>query len=226
MYVIVAGAGLIGYETTRKLVENKHDVVVIDKDSGVCESVYAETGALAINGNATDIHILQKAGATKADVILCILGQSADNIACALLAKSMGIPRIVARLRDPVYEQAYKLAGVTTIVRMADLLVNQILMEIEQPKVKKTMTLGGGKAEIYVVKIPQRARSVGMTIKEIAQNKNFPSECVFIMGIYKEDRGDFLIPRGNHVLHEEETVFLVSRTQYIKQATDFLTKTK
>lgn len=224
MYVIVAGAGIIGQEITKVLTENKHDVVVIDKDPDVCESIYAETGALTINGNATDIHILEKAGAIKADVILCLMHQSADNIACALLSRSLGIPRIVSRLRSPRYEEAYRLAGVTSIVKMADLLVNQIIMEIEQPKVKKIMTLGGGKAEIYAAKIPEGAKSKGMKIKDIVQKKNFPSECLFI-GLYKEEKGEFLIPRGSHVIDEGDLVFLLSRSKFIKKATDYITRT-
>lgn len=225
MFVIVAGAGLIGSAITKMLVQNKHDVVVIDLARDVCDTVHAETGAMTIHGSATNIQILEDAGALKADVILCLMRNDADNIACALLSKSLKIPRIIARLRNPRYEEAYKLAGVTTIVRMADLLLNQIMTEIEQPKVKKIMVLRGGKAQIYAVKIPQRARSIGMAIKEIAQKKNFPSECVF-MGIYRETKGDFLIPRGSHTLQEGDIVFLVSRSQYIKKATDILTKIK
>ena len=119
MYIIIAGAGLIGYQVTKELVENKHDVVVIDRDQQVCESIYAETGAIAICGNATELHILEEAGASKADTLLCLMRAAADNIACSLLAKSLKIPHIIARLRNPRYEGAYKLAGVTTIVRMA-----------------------------------------------------------------------------------------------------------
>lgn len=225
MYVIVAGAGIIGQQLTKVLVENKHDVVVIDKDPDVCEAVYSETGALTINGNATDIHVLEKSGAVKADVILCLMHSAADNIACALLARSLGIPRIISRLRNPRYEEAYTLAGVTTIVRMADLLVNQIIMEIEQPKVRKVMTMRGGEANIYAIKIPPEAKSVGMTIKEITENRKFPEEFLF-MGIYNEEEGSFQIPRGSHALKAGNTVFLVSKSQYIKQATDFLTRTK
>jgi len=223
MYIIVAGAGIIGRQITKVLVGNRHDVVVIDKDPEVCESIYAETGALTIRGSATDIHVLEKAGAIKADAIVCLMHQAADNIACALLAKSLGIPRIVTRLRNPRYEESIRLAGVTAIVSMADLLVNQLIMEIEQPKVKQIMTLGGGKAEIYAVKIPQDAASVGMKVQEIAAKKKFPKEVVFI-GIFKEEKGDFLIPRGNHIIQEGDTVFLASKSKYIKQATDFLTK--
>ena len=223
MYIIIAGAGLIGYQVTKELVENKHDVVIIDRESDVCESIYSETGAIAICGNATDINTLEEAGANKADALLCLMRSAADNIACSLLAKSLKIPNIIARLRNPRYEGAYKLAGVTTMVRMADLLVNQIMMEVEQPKVKKIMTLPGGKAEMYAVKIPPKAKSAEMTVSQVAQSKAFPNECVFT-GIYKEEHGDFLIPRGNYTLQELDTVFLVSKGQLIKQASDFLTR--
>ena len=225
MYIIIAGAGIIGRQLTKLLVENKHDVIVIDKDAAVCQSVFEDTGAITIHGNATDLRILQEAGASKADVLACLMYSSADNIACALIAKSLGIPQIISRLRFPAYEEAYKLAGVTSIVRIADLLINEIMMEIEQPKVKKIMSIGGGRADIYAVKIPPRARSIGMSIKDIGQHKFFPTECVFV-GIYREDEDEFFIPRGNHSLHEGDDIFLVSKSQYIKPATDFLTKIK
>jgi len=223
MYIIIAGAGLIGRETTGILTNNKHDVVVIDIDRDVCETVHAETGAMTIHGSATSIRILEDAGAKRADVVICVMHSDADNIACALLAQTLGVPRIIARLRNPRYEQAYKLAGVTTIVRMADLLLNQIIMEVEQPRVRRIMLVGSGKAAVYAVGIPEKARSVGMAIREITAEKKFPEECVF-MGIFRKEKDQFLIPRGNYVIQPEDTVFLVSRSQFIKQAADFLTR--
>jgi len=225
MFVIVAGAGLTGSGITRMLVRNRHDVVVIDVLREACEAIHAETGAMAIHGSATDIQVLEEAGAAKADVILCLMRNDLDNVACTLLSKSLKIPRIIARVRNPRYEEACRLAGVTKTVRVADLLLNQIMTEVEQPKVKMIMTLGAGKAQIYAVKIPEDAQSVGMAIKEITQKKNFPNECVF-MGIYQEAKEDFAIPRGNHVLREGDMVFLVSKSQFVKEATDFLTKAK
>lgn len=225
MYVIIAGVGIIGRQITKMLVENRHDVVAIDRDPDVCESVYAETGALTIQGNATDINTLEKAGAAKADVIVCLMPGAADNIACALLSKSLGIPRIVVRLRNPRYEEAYIQAGATSLIRVSHLLVNRIMTEVEQPKVRRIITLGGGEAEIYAAKIPEKARSAGMKITEIAQKRNFPKDCLFI-GIYREESGEFLIPRGGSTLQEGDTVFLLTKSQYIKRATEFLARTK
>ena len=225
MRIIVAGAGVIGYQITKMLVGNRHGVVVVDIDREVCETVYAETGAMAIHGSATDIRILEKAGAAKTDAILCLIRSEGDNLATVVLAKSLGIPNIIALLRKPQYERAYESAGATIIIHMADLLLNQIIMEIEQPKVKKIMSLGGGKAEVYAIKIQNRAKSIGMTVAEIARHQKFPKECVFV-GMYNEEADDFIIPRGEHVIQENETVCLVSNSQHIKEVADFLTKNR
>lgn len=221
MYIIIAGCGTIGQPLVKLLLQNGHDVVVIDKNAEICEIVYAETGALTIHGNATDLRILRQAGADKADAISCLMYSSADNIACSLLAKSLGIPRVVSRLRQPTYEEAYRLAGVNSIVRMADLLINQIIVEIEQPEIRKVTSIGGGKADIYTVKIPEKSRAIGMSVKDIGQSSKFPEECV-IMGIYRVEKDEFFIPRGNNIILQGDDLFLVSKSQHMKAATDFL----
>ncbi len=225
MYVIIAGAGRVGSEIARILVENNHDVVVIDKDPQICELLYSETGAMSINSSATSLRSLKKAGADKADAIICLMHKEADNIACALLAKSLGVPRILARLIDPSYEEAYKISGITIIVRSVDLMINQIIMEMENPDVKKVATLGGGKAEIYTVVIPPESRVIDMPIKDITRLKDFPSDCVF-MGIYSAEEDDFHITRGDHVMKEGDHVFIVSKSAFIQKAAKCLTRRK
>ncbi|MDH3851277.1 MAG: TrkA family potassium uptake protein, partial [Deltaproteobacteria bacterium] len=207
MRIIVAGAGVTGYLLLKMLVAKKHDVVVIDVDREVCEEVYAETGAMTIHGSATDIKILQKSGMQNADVVLCLVRYDSDNIAISALAKSLGVKSIIALLRKPEYAPAYKSAGVTTIISLTDLLLHQLMMEIEQPNVKSIMPLGGGKAEIYAVEVPPGAKSIGMTVREITEQRGFPKECVFV-GIYHEDSDIFCIPRGDHDLKEWDTIFL------------------
>ncbi len=209
MHIIVVGAGLVGRELTRKLLDHKHDVVVIDINEEVCNSLYAETGALTVHGNATNLKILKDAGIHRTDVLLCLMRKDVDNISCSILARSLGVPRILARMRDPGYESAYSLSGVTNIVRVADLLLDQLMMEIEQPPVKRIMSLGGGDAYVYAVRIPEKAPCIGSSVKEIAAANDFPRESL-LMGIYQEDNEHFQIPRGNYVLAENDTVFVIA----------------
>ncbi len=224
MFIIIAGAGIIGSQVAHMLVQNKHNVVVIDLDRDVCETIYAETGAMTIHGNATRIKVLEEAGVKRADTLLCLMRNDADNISCALLAKSLGIENIIVRLRKPQYEQAYKIAGVNSIVDISELLLDRIIIEVEKPKVRKVFTVGVGKASVYAVHIPEDGKVVGKKIYEIAQDNNFPDECVF-MGIFRKDEEEIMIPRGNHVLKANDLVFIFSKSQLIKVATDYLTKT-
>ena len=132
MYIIIAGAGIIGSQVAKLLIANQHNIVVVDKNKEVCEAVYNETGALTIHGSATRLRDLQKAGAKYADILICMMGDDADNIASALLGRSLGIKKIIARVRKPDYRNAYKLSGVTTMVDVSEILLDRIFVRPEQ----------------------------------------------------------------------------------------------
>jgi len=222
MYIVIAGAGMVGGELARTLVENKHDVVIIDQDKLVCDKIYSEMGVVAINGNAARIEILNEADIRKADAIVAATGSDADNLACAILAKSLGVPRIIVRMRNPAYEDAYKLAGVTSIVHVIDLMINEMMMDIEQPKARRIATIRGGRANIFMVIVPQGAKVAGKSVEDIVKNPKFPSQCVFI-AVYNQETEELSIPRGRQVINERDEVFLISTAEDIKKAADFLT---
>jgi len=225
MYVVIGGAGMVGGELARKLLGKKHDVVVIDQDKEVCDKLYSETGAIAINGSSARIETLNDAGVKKADVVVAATGNDADNLACAVLAKSLGVPRIIVRMRNPAYENAYKLAGVDSVLHVTDLMVNQMMMEVEQPKVRRITTIGSGKADIFKVVVPQGAATAGKSVKAIVESPKFPSQCVFIAA-YNPETEEFSIPRGRRVINEGDELFLISTAGDIKQAVDLLTAKK
>ena len=219
---MVAGGGMVGGRLVRRLLEKKHDVVMIDTDLEVCNKLYAETGVVAVHGKATRIDVLKEAGVERADVVVVATPDDADNLASAILAKSLNVPRVIVRMRDPDYENAYKVAGVHKIVRVTDLMVNQMMMEIENPKVRQITTIGGGRANIFMVIVPKGGRVAGKTVKTIASDERFPSQCVFI-AIYSGEKSRLCIPRGEQVVSEGDELFLISTAENIRKVADFLT---
>ena len=225
MYIVVAGGGMVGGGLVRSLLDNKHDVVLIEQHKELCDKLYAETGVVAITGGATSIQALNEAGIRKADVLVAATGSDADNLACALLAKSFDVPRVVVRMRDPAYKNAYIVAGVNSIVRVTDLMVNQIMMDIENPEVRRITTIGGGKADIFMVKVPDGAKVAGKSVQNIVESRHFPSECTFV-AVYDQQTEEFSIPRGKQIINEGNELFLISAAENIKKAVDFLTAKK
>jgi len=221
MYIVIAGAGLVGSGLAARLVEARHDVVVIDRDEAVCEGLTARIGVLALKGSATDIDILEQAGIDKADVAVGTMRADADNLAFANLAKSFDVPRVIARMRDPRYGSAYEKAGVAATIHIVEVFVNQLLLEIEEPHLRQVATFGQGKAAIVVDTVPEGAAADGKTVSQIAADPDFPAECV-ITGVYRSETQEFIIPRGGAQIRSGDRVFLVAERRNLRKASKFL----
>jgi trk system potassium uptake protein TrkA len=124
-------------------------------------------------------------------------------------------------MRHPAYKNAYRVAGVDSIIRVTDLMVNQMIMEIENPEVRRITSIGGGKADIFIVVVPDGAKVAGKSIKDIVGSRHFPPQCIFI-GIYNLKTEELSIPKGSQIVNEGDELFLVSTTENIKKAVDFL----
>lgn len=215
----------MGQGVAARLVRSRHDVVVVDQNREVCESISARIGALAIHGSATSFDTLEDAGITKADVAVAAMPADADNLAFALLARNFDVSRVMARMRDPRYEKAYEMAGVVRTLNVPELFATRLTLEIEQPSLRQIASFGGGKAAIVVARIPEDSGVDGQTVSEIAKHHGFPTDCV-IAGIFRESTDEFVIPRGAIELRAHDQVFLAAGIDSIRKAAEFLRKTK
>ena len=221
MYILIAGAGLVGRGLAENLITTRHDVVVVDVNKDLCERLASHTGALTLHGSATDIDILEQAGVDKVDVAVATMRDDADNLAFALLAKSYGVPRVIASMRDPRYAGVYEQAGVAATIRIVDVFVSQLLLQIDEPHLRQIAVFGGGKAYIVVDTVPEGAAVSGRTVSQIAADADFPAECV-ITGIYRPEGQEFVIPRGPAQIHSGDRVFLVAGRGNLSKASKFL----
>ena len=221
MYIVIAGAGLVGRGLASSLTQARHDVVVIDHDKDICEAVAAKTGALALCGSATDIAVLEQGGLQKADVAVSTMRVDADNLAFSVLAKSYDVPRVIARMRDPRYESAYKKAGVISTLNIVNVFVNQLLLEIEEPHMRQVATFGKGRASIVVDSVPENALLSGKKVSDFAAHPDFPKNCV-IAGIYRPETQEFVIPRGEAEIRSGDRVFLVAEQADLRSASELL----
>ena len=221
MYIVIAGAGLVGSGLAEQLVEARHDVVIVDANKDVCQQLASRTGALVLHGSATGIDVLEQCGIEKADVAVGTMRADADNLAFALLAKSFSVPRVIARMRDPRYASAYREAGVTATIHIVDVFVSQLLLQIEEPHLRQVATFGPGNASIVVDTVPEDALISGQTVGEITAHPDFPSACV-ITGIYRPESQEFVFPRGAAQIQHGDRVFLVAERQNLRKASRFL----
>ncbi len=219
MYIIVAGAGQVGRKVTQKLVDNGHDVIVIDNDSEVCDRVSMSTGANVICGDASKIDVLKKSRIDKADVCLGLIGKDSANLAFTILSSSFDVPNILVRTRDPSYRKAYLEAGADRAINTVNVYMESFLFEIEHPAIERVADLGGGEASIVIIEIPEDSPVKDMRIAEIIMEEKFPQNCVFA-GIFRE--GEFTVPRGNEKVQAKDRVFLSGDSDSIRIAAEVM----
>lgn len=223
MYVIIAGGGALGRELAEALIARRHDVVVIDRDKNTCEAIYSQLGAVTVLGDATDLHVLQDAGAERASLLVTVMPNDADNIACTLLARTLGVERIIARLRDNAYAAAYEAAGADHLIRTTHLLRNQVVLYIEHPVVNEIVMIGDDAAQIFSVSVPPTAWCIGRSAASIAAERKFPEGCLLI-GIRRKGVRELVIPRGETRIRTGDTVLVIAGNADIDRAVAVLTR--
>lgn len=207
MNILVAGGGIVGRNITKAL-SKEHNIIVIERDIALCEKIYSKYGAVAIQGDATNINTIRESGIEKIDIALGVMRYDAENLLFSLLCKNFGIKRIYVRMRDPEYKDAYEIAGATNIASAVELMTDKFILDIQNPEIKRVASLSGGKAEVSIIHLPATSKSVGKSIQEIANDPKFPKECI-IGGLFDEKKDEFIIPRGNTLISEDTQVFLI-----------------
>jgi len=116
MYVVIAGCGRVGSSMAKQLVDEGHDVVLIDEDSGAFEILGDDFPAQFIVGAALDWDILRRAGIEGADAFAAVTDGDNTNIVCALIAaREFEVRCSIARVYDPLRAELFADTGIRTV---------------------------------------------------------------------------------------------------------------
>lgn len=194
MYIIIAGAGKVGYFLAKRLVANKNTVSIVDKDKVVCEELSKELEALVINGDACDPHILEEAGIERADVLAAVTGDDEDNLIICQMAKQLfNVQRTVGRVNNPDNEHTFSELGIDVPVDSTKLIAKVIEEEVSFSDFVNLMSFKRGKLTIVRVDLPADSPVINKAVKDIS----LPKDSVLVSILRGED---VIVPRGDTVL--------------------------
>ena len=118
MYVVVIGGGNVGYYLTKELLAAGHEVVLIEKDPPRARLIADELGSIVVPNDGCEGRYQAEAGMGRADVMAAVTGDDEDNlVACQVAKMKFNVPRVIAKINDPLRGEAYRAVGVETICR-------------------------------------------------------------------------------------------------------------
>jgi trk system potassium uptake protein TrkA len=204
MYIIIVGAGKVGYFLAKRLCASKHSVSIVDRDKGVCEEIAKELEALVIQGDGCDPRILEEAGVARADVVAAVTGDDEDNlIVCQLAKEKFGIQRTVGRVNNPDNEHTFSELGIDVPVDSTKIIAKIIEEEVSFSDFVNLMSFKRGKLAIVRVDLPQDSPVINKKVKDI----QLPPDSVLVSIVRGEE---VIVPKGDTVLKAGDDIIALT----------------
>ena len=206
MYAIIIGGGKVGFYLARHMLEDGHEVLVIERDPAKCALIAEELGDIVLKGDGCEAITLESAGMGRADLCVAVTGDDEDNlVACQVAKTKFEVPRTIARINNPKNEQIFRQLGIDTTVSATAVILAQIEQELPTHPMIPLLQLSGSGLDIVELQIPGDSRIVGRKLGDIL----LPHQSLIALVI--DPDGNVRMPTGETILHAEERVVAVTR---------------
>ena len=210
MRVAIAGAGNVGRSIAGELLENGHEVLLIDKDPRAikAESVPRAEWLLA---DACELSSLEEAALQRCQVAIASTGDDKVNLVVSLLAKTeFAVRRVVARVNDPRNEWLFTDAwGVDVAVSTPRMLAAMVEEAVSVGDLVRLMTLRQGTANLVEVTLPPNTPLAGRAVREVP----LPREAALVAILRG---GRVIVPQGDDALEAGDELLFVA-TQAVEE---------
>ena len=206
MYIIIGGGGEIGYYLTKSLLNQGHEVLLLEKGTARFNNLVEELGQAVVRGDACEARTMEEVGANRADVVIAVTGEDEDNLVICQMAKQhFNVARTIARLNNPKHEQIFQKLGIDITVSPTRSILSLIEAELPGSTFVSLMTLKRAGLEIIEMRVPVDSPIVNKTLGAISLPRS-GNLALIIRGT------EYIFPTAEtKILADDEVYALVSR---------------
>lgn len=216
MFIVIMGAGRVGYLVAKMLENEGHDVTIIDIDKERAKELSFLINGLVIEGDATDHKTLEEANVKQADAFAALTGRDDANILACILAKHLN-PEIktVLRISKPknkeVFERVEDLKKYfDVVISPEEIAANYIFRSLTTPGFDRVLFPREG-AEIVKFRLDDESEISEKSVKDL----NLPRDSL-IVAIYDE-KGNLTIPSGDTKLPKKGEVVVFAKNSVLNE---------
>ncbi|GAB4546315.1 MAG: NAD-binding protein [Pleurocapsa sp.] len=217
MRIILIGDDKLVYFLSKKFVAEKHQVTIINAHPAEAKEFSHQIKATVIVGDGTHPTILKEAEAERADLVLALTSYDEDNlVACQIAQQHYRVPRAIALVNDPSYQEFFEQMGITVAFSATQILANLIEKRAHFEDISNFFAVDGGQIGIIEIILDENSPAVGKTL----QNLDLPAGAL-IGCIIRRDRA--FVPHGWSDLQIGDRLILISQPEHYEQFLEVLT---
>lgn len=217
MKIVIIGAGNAGRQLAERLCEERHSVVMIDERMDVLMQAEASLDVLTLCGSGSDPVLLERAGTDKADLLIAVTDRDEINIIACMLAHSVGVPRVIARVGSAQYlreSSKYNLKnlGINLVINQKLACAEEICSALALPGAIESFDLFEGRVMVAGFEISTGSPILGHTPATIPDQDLIRK--LRIIAVRRKE--SLIIPRGDTSFAPEDSIFLVGAPDDIR----------
>jgi trk system potassium uptake protein TrkA len=218
LYIIIIGAGEVGSYLAQILVEEQHDVAVIEANDKIARALESTLDALIVHGSAVSKDTLRSAGVHKADLLIAATQVDEVNlVSCMMAAKLNKNVRTVARVREAEYLAADSSLptselGLSMLVGPERAVASKVVDLLSYDGAGEIRYLCDQKLVLLELPLSEDSPLVHETLAELRDTFPSPSLVAGVLG----DQG-FKIPRGDTQLKADERAEILTKPENVDE---------
>jgi len=202
-YVIIMGAGKVGWNLARELLDKGNEITLIENERNRYLTVEQELEHNVQYGDASELWVLERAGISRADIVIAVTGDDEDNmLICQVAREKYLVEQIIARVNNPRNREHFELLNIKPYVSATDLILRLIEHEVPEYGLVHLLDLPEERLEIIEMELAEDSRVAGQTVGEL----NMPEGSLLISVLRK---GEGFVPGPETVLEAGDEVLAV-----------------
>lgn len=215
MKIIIVGVGKLGEYIAHELVNDDHEVTLIDINFKNRNNIINNEDLNYIAGNGLDSNILIEAGIHDADILISVMEKDEQNVMCCLLGKKLGAKHTIARIRTPEYASSIDILkedlGLSMSINPEKLTANHIAGILSIPSALDVKYFFKGRLQMVSIKAVKKCNLIGHTINGLSKLTKEIIVCAI-----KRD-GETIIPRGSTKIHENDILHVTGTPKGVQK---------
>lgn len=198
MYIIIVGAGKVGYNLSKALIAEGLEILLIERDRSKYNLLAKELGEAIYLGNGCEVSTLRNIGTNRADMLIAVTGLDQENlVACQLAKLIFMVPKTLALVNDPKNEELFKTLGVDLVVNTTNLISALIGHKLNIHVLLPLLTFKN--LEIVQAEITDSSPAVNKQVKDLG----LPADSLLIAAIRNENA---ILLKGDSVILANDTI--------------------
>lgn len=203
--VSIIGGGNVGLMLAKNLETLKIRTKIVEKNYERCEFLAQELqNTLIIHGDGTNLKLLDEEEIGSADVVISVTNNDEKNLLCSLLAKQLGVKRVIARVAKVLNIPLFEKVGIDVAVSPKNSALAEVKNDLAENNVDILATVEQGKGEVLEIKVKPEFDS-----KKI-MDLTFPTPA--IIGIIQRNN-KVIIPNGLTEIKTNDILIIFTKAE-------------